>query len=251
MYNVRRRALRAGGLRVRAAGRPRLNLMRTILIAMTLGGTFAVTGAAAQTPVAATAAATAVTPAARTIVAFGDSLTSGHRLPRTDAYPAVLERALHEDALPFTVVNHGVSGDTTAGAVRRLDRVLAEQPQILILAFGANDGLRGVPVAQVRANLERVIERAQEQGIRVLLVGMEALPIYGWQYTIDFHRVFPDLAKKYGVPLVPFMLDGVLGNADLMSADGIHPNAAGARLIADNIWKALRPLAQSLAAAAD
>lgn len=219
--------------------------MRTILIAMTVGGTLVATGAAAQAPVATTAAA------ALKIVAFGDSLTSGHRLPRTDAYPAVLERALHEEALPFTVVNHGVSGDTTAGAVRRLDRVLAEQPQILILAFGANDGLRGVPVAQVRANLERVIGRAQEQGIKVLLVGMEALPIYGWQYTIDFHHVFPDLAKKYAVPLVPFMLDGVLGNADLMSPDGIHPNAAGARLIAGNIWKALRPLAQSLAAAAD
>ena len=212
---------------------------------MTVGGTLVATGAAAQAPVATTAAA------ALKIVAFGDSLTSGHRLPRTDAYPAVLERALHEEALPFTVVNHGVSGDTTAGAVRRLDRVLAEQPQILILAFGANDGLRGVPVAQVRANLERVIGRAQEQGIKVLLVGMEALPIYGWQYTIDFHHVFPDLAKKYAVPLVPFMLDGVLGNADLMSPDGIHPNAAGARLIAGNIWKALRPLAQSLAAAAD
>ena len=212
---------------------------------MTVGGTLVATGAAAQAPVATTAAA------ALKIVAFGDSLTSGHRLPRTDAYPAVLERALHEEALPFTVVNHGVSGDTTAGAVRRLDRVLAEQPQILILAFGANDGLRGVPVAQVRANLERVIGRAQEQGIKVLLVGMEALPIYGWQYTIDFHHVFPDLAKKYAVPLVPFMLDGVLGNSDLMSPDGIHPNAAGARLIAGNIWKALRPLAQSLAAAAD
>ncbi len=185
------------------------------------------------------------------IVAFGDSLTSGHRLPKTDAYPAVLERSLRESGLPFTVINYGLSSDTTAGALRRLDAALAERPQILILAFGANDGLRGVPVKQVRGNLEKIIEKAQDQDVKVLLVGMEALPIYGWQYTVDFHHVFPELAEKYDVPLVPFMLDGVLGNPDLMSPDGIHPNAAGARLIAGNIWTALRPLAQSLVATAD
>jgi acyl-CoA thioesterase-1 len=106
-----------------------------------------------------------------------------------------------------------------------------------------------VPVKQVRDNLETVIERAQERGVKVLLVGMEALPIYGWQYTIDFHNLFPDLADEYDVPLVPFMLDGVIGNPDLMSPDGIHPNAAGARLIAANIWTELRQLAQSLVAA--
>jgi acyl-CoA thioesterase-1 len=185
------------------------------------------------------------------IVAFGDSLTSGHRLPRGDAYPAILERSLREMGLPFAVVNHGINGDTTSGALRRLDAALAENPHILIVAFGANDGLRGVPVKQVRANLEKIIERAQEEGIKVLLVGMEALPLYGWQYTIDFHHIFPDLAAKYGVPLVPFMLNGVLGNPDLMAQDGIHPNAAGARLIAGNIWTELRPLAQSLVASAD
>jgi acyl-CoA thioesterase-1 len=185
------------------------------------------------------------------IVAFGDSLTSGHRLPESDAYPAILERSLRESGLPFTVVNHGVNGDTTAGALRRLDLALAEKPQILIVAFGANDGLRGVPVKQVRANLEKIIERAQDDDIEVLLVGMEALPLYGWQYTIDFHHVFPELAAKYGVPLVPFMLNGVLGNPDLMAQDGIHPNAAGAKLIAGNIWSVLHPLAQSLVAGSD
>jgi acyl-CoA thioesterase-1 len=230
--------------------------MRTLLISMTLAGTFAAAGAAQSTssPVPSPTGAPippAVTSAPPKIVAFGDSLTSGHRLPRNDAYPAVLERQLREAGLPYTVINHGVSGDTTGGGVRRLERVLAEQPQILILAFGANDGLRGVPVAQVRSNLERIIERAHDQDIKVLLVGMEALPLYGWQYTVDFHNVFPDLAKKYDVPLVPFMLDGVLGNPDLMSPDGIHPNAAGAQTIAGNIWRALRPLAQSLLAAAD
>jgi acyl-CoA thioesterase-1 len=186
--------------------------------------------------------------AALKIVAFGDSLTSGHRLPRGDAYPAVLERALRDAGLPSTVVNHGVSGDTTSGGVRRLEAALAENPRILIVAFGANDGLRGVPVAQVRANLERIVETATARGARVLLVGMEALPLYGWQYTVDFHNVFPAVAAQYDVPLVPFMLDGVLGDPKLMGPDGIHPNAAGARAIAANILTALRPLAQSLIA---
>jgi len=146
------------------------------------------------------------------IVAFGDSLTSGHRLPRREAYPAQLEADLRAAGIPATVINRGVSGDTTAGGVRRLEAALAEQPQILIVAFGANDGLRGVPVPQVRANLERIVSTAQARGIAVLLCGMEALPLYGWQYTLDFHQLFPDLARTYDVPLVPFMLNGVLGN---------------------------------------
>lgn len=199
----------------------------------------------------------AVPPAARaqsvpplTIVAFGDSLTSGHRLPDAEAYPALLERELNGAGIPARVVNRGVDGDTSAGGVRRLESALAEQPHILIVAFGANDGLRGVPVARVRANLERIIETAKSRGIAVLLVGMEALPLYGWQYTVDFHHVFPDLAAKFQVPLVPFMLDGVLGNPDLMGRDGIHPNAAGARVIAGNIFRTVRALAGKLVPAA-
>lgn len=188
-------------------------------------------------------------PATLKIVALGDSLTSGHRLPSAQAYPALLQAELQRQGLPFVVVNHGRSGDTTAGALRRLDAALAERPQILIVALGANDGLRGVPVAQVRSNLERIIDAAQSREIAVLLVGMEALPLYGWEYTIDFHHVFPGLAAKYNVPLVPFMLNGVLGNPDLMSPDGIHPNAAGAETIAANILPYLRPLATELIAA--
>lgn len=180
------------------------------------------------------------------IVAFGDSLTSGHRLRDREAYPALLEQSLNDAGLPAKVENHGVNGDTTAGGVRRLDDVLDEKPDILLVAFGANDGLRGVPVARMRANLERIIGEAQKRGIAVLLVGMEALPLHGWQYTIDFHHVFPDLAAKYRVPLVPFMLNGVFGNPDLISPDGVHPNAAGARAIAANILPELLPLAQKL-----
>ena len=231
--------------------------MRKLLMLMSLVAAGATSAGAGMSPsVAAGQVATGPTPAtiAKTsslkIVAFGDSLTSGHRLPKTEAYPAVLERALREAGMPFTVVNHGISGDTTAGGLRRLEAALAERPDILIVAFGANDGLRGVPVKQVRDNLEKIIETAQDRGAKVLLVGMEALPLYGWQYTIDFHNVFPDLADKFDVPLIPFMLNGVLGNPDLMSPDGLHPNAAGARLIAANIWTELQPLAQSLVAAA-
>jgi acyl-CoA thioesterase-1 len=181
------------------------------------------------------------------IVAFGDSLTSGHRLPRDQAYPAVLEALLKDAGVQVAVVNHGVSGDTTSGAVRRLDAALAERPDILIVAFGANDGLRGVPVAEVTANLDRVIGTAKAGGIAVLLVGMEALPLHGWPYTVEFHKLFPALAARHGVPLVPFMLQGLFGNRALMSPDGVHPNAAGARVIATNLLPYVRSIAESLA----
>ena len=180
------------------------------------------------------------------IVAFGDSLTSGHRLPQKDAYPAVIQRKLNTARLPYTIINQGVSGDTTARAVRRLDRALAEKPDILILESGVNDGLRGVPVPEIKANLEKIIMAAQAQNAVVLLCGMEALPLQGWQYMIDFHRMYEELAATYAVPLVPFLMNGVLGNPDLISDDGVHPNAAGARYIADTIWEYLEPMARKL-----
>lgn len=181
-------------------------------------------------------------PVAPRIVAFGDSLTSGHRLPAEHAYPALLQKRLEDANIPGTVINHGVSGDTTAGGVRRLERALAEQPQILIVELGANDGLKGVPVSQVRTNLETIIAAAQKQGVRVLLCAMDALPVNGWQYTIDFHNLYFELADKHKVPLVPFLLGGILGNRDLMSDDGVHPNREGAKVLADSIWPYLRAL---------
>ena len=181
------------------------------------------------------------------IVAFGDSLTSGHRLPEKDAYPAVVQKKLKAAGLPYTILNYGVSGDTTTRALRRLDRALAEKPQIFIVELGVNDGLRGVPVPDIKANLEKIISAAQEQNAEVLLCGMEALPLNGWQYTIDFHRMYEELAMKYGVPLVPFLMNGVLGNPDLIGADGVHPNAAGARFIAETVWEYLQPMARTIA----
>src|SRR5688500_4314735 len=227
-------------------------MRKLLMVMMMLGLAGAATGAApapGQDPRDTVTSGAAGAPLR--IVALGDSLTSGHRLPSGDAYPAQLQRALDDAGLPFTVINHGVNGDTSAGGVRRLETALAEQPQILIVAFGANDGLRGVPVAQVRANLAKIVETAQSRGVKVLLVGMEALPLYGWQYTIDFHNMFPALAAKYDVPLVPFMLNGVFGNPDLMAPDGVDADAAGAKMVAADGWSELRTLAQWLLAAAD
>jgi acyl-CoA thioesterase I len=181
------------------------------------------------------------------IVAFGDSLTSGHKLPERDAYPATIQKRLNAAGLPFTIVNQGVSGDTTAGALRRLDRALGLKPQIAIVELGVNDGLRGIPVPQIRANLEKIITAFQRQNAVVLLCAMEALPFNGWQYTIEFHRMYEELAATYGVALVPFLMNGVLGNPDLISDDGVHPNAAGARHIADTIWEYLEPMARHVA----
>lgn len=181
-------------------------------------------------------------------MAFGDSLTSGHGLSPDQAYPAVLERMLRTAALPYVVSNHGLSGDSTVNALRRLDAALAEQPDILIVAFGANDGLRGVSIAQVRRNLETIIEAAQARNIKVLLCGMEALPLHGWEYTLAFHYLFPELAAKYNVPLVPFLLTGVIGNQQMLLPDFVHPNAAGAAQIARTIWPYLQPLVAGFAA---
>jgi acyl-CoA thioesterase-1 len=151
--------------------------------------------------------------------------------------------------MPFSVVYAGVTGDTTGGALVRVDRALAPNPQIVIVELGVNDGLRGVPVMQVHENLAKIIEAAQAKGAQVLLCAMEALPLQGWQYTIDFHRMYDELAEKYNVPLIPFLMNGVLGNPDLIGPDGVHPNAAGARVIADSIWEYLQPMAAKTAAA--
>jgi acyl-CoA thioesterase I len=193
---------------------------------------------------AAAAGSKSVTPLK--IVAFGDSLTSGHHLAQKDAYPAVLQSKLKAAGLASIVVNQGVSGDTTTRALRRLDRALAERPQILIVELGVNDGLRGVPVPGVKANLEKIITAAQAQNVEVLLCAMEALPMHGWQYTIAFHQMYEELAVRYSVQLVPFLMNGVLGNPDLISDDGVHPNAAGARYIAETIWEYLLPIAHRI-----
>ena len=173
---------------------------------------------------------------------LGDSLASGRGIGATQAFPAILQEKLDDEGLEFEVVNAGVSGDTSTGALRRFERALAGDVRVLVIELGANDGLRGVPIAQVKSNLSRIIEAAQARGISVLLCGMEALPMHGWDYTLAFHNAFGELAKQYQVPLVPFIMMNVIGNRELMQPDRAHPNAAGARAIADNIWPFLKPL---------
>lgn len=185
------------------------------------------------------AAPAAAGPAARPpvrVVALGDSLTAGLGLAPEEAYPGLLQARLRERGLAAEVVNAGVSGDTTAGGLRRLEWSLDSTVRVLILALGGNDGLRGLPPELMRDNLEAIITRAQTQGVTVILAGMEAPPNLGRPYATAFRQVFRDLAARHRVALLPFLLDGVAGDGRLNQADGIHPNAAGARKVADNLW---------------
>jgi acyl-CoA thioesterase-1 len=176
------------------------------------------------------------------IVALGDSLTSGRGIGKAAAYPAVLQGRLEDGGYRYQVVNAGVSGDTTARALRRYRDALDGDVKVLIVALGANDGLRGVPVEQLKSNLSAIVEEAQRRDIAVVLVGMDALPMHGWPYTVAFHRAYEDLASRYRIPLVPSVLMTVMTNASLMQSDRAHPNEAGARAIADLIWPHLEPL---------
>jgi len=178
----------------------------------------------------------------RVIVALGDSLTVGLGVAPDEAWPALLEARLQRAASPYRVVNAGVSGDTSAGGAARLEWVLRNKPEIVIVALGANDGLRGQPISALRTNLTAIVERLKARKVKVLLAGMRLPPNYGAAYTGDFVAVFADVARRTGVPLVPFLLDGVAANARLNLADGIHPNAAGHRIIAERVWPHLRPL---------
>jgi acyl-CoA thioesterase-1 len=176
------------------------------------------------------------------IVCLGDSLTAGLGLSPEEAFPARLEERLREAGLDYEVVNAGVSGDTSAGGLRRLDWSMSGDVKVLVLALGANDGLRGLPTRDLHDNLAKIITTAQARGARVILAGMEAPPNFGAVYTRDFRDVYRDLARSYDVVLIPFFLDGVAGVPALNQADGIHPTAEGQRLVADTIWRALAPL---------
>lgn len=171
---------------------------------------------------------------------LGDSLAISPS--RAQSFPARLQARLDASYPGWTVVNAGVGGDTTTDGVRRMDAVMPPKTAILVLELGANDGLRGVSIATIKKNLAAIIERAQAREIRVLLCGMETPPFNGWNYSVEFHRLFPRLAARYNVPLVPFLLAGVALNPEFNQADDIHPNAAGAALIADTVWPFLEPL---------
>ena len=178
----------------------------------------------------------------RVIVAFGDSLTAGLGVARDEAYPALLEARLRRAGFAYRMVNAGVSGDTTAGGRRRLDWVLRSRPEIVIVALGANDGLRGQPVVALRDNLTAIVTRLRKSGTHVLLVGMRLPPNYGEAYASDFAEAFRAVAGGTSVAFLPFLLAGVAGDPSLNQADGIHPNAAGHRIVAEHVWPSLQPL---------
>ena len=188
-------------------------------------------------------------PARPRIVALGDSLTAGLGLPDTQAYPALLQKKLDAQSYAYEVVNAGVSGDTSAGGLRRLDWALEGDVRVLIVALGANDGLRGLPATEMKSNLEQIIKRAKERNITVILAGMEAPPNYGPEYTASFRRVYQDVAREQDVVFLPFLLTNVAGNSSLNQGDGIHPNAEGAAIIADGLWAVLRPVLDRMSTA--
>jgi acyl-CoA thioesterase-1 len=169
------------------------------------------------------------------ILAFGDNLTSGFGLPPAEALPTRLEAKLRQGGLAVHVVNAGVAGDTTDGGLARLDWALAEKPDLVILELGANDMLRGIDAATVRANLDAMIAKIQASGAKLLLTGMQASPNFGEEYQRDFNRIYPELAQAHGVPLYPFLLDGVARDPKLNQPDGLHPNRRGVRIIVDHI----------------
>ncbi len=176
------------------------------------------------------------------MVALGDSITAGLGVAADEAFPARLEARLRAEGYAYRVVNAGVSGDTTAGGLRRVDWALRSSPEVVIVALGANDGLRGQSPQAIRANLEEIVARFQAAGARVLLVGMRLPPNYGAEYTKEFEAVFPAVARRAKITLMPFLLDGVAADSRLNQADGIHPTAAGQQMIADRLWPYLRPL---------
>jgi acyl-CoA thioesterase I len=177
------------------------------------------------------------------IVVLGDSLAVSPS--KADSFPAQLQKRLKKSGVHWAMTNAGVHGDKTAGGLERFNTAVPPDTRILILELGANDGLRGVEIATIEKNLSTMIERAQARDIKVLLCGMLVPPRFGWNYTVAFHGLYPRLAAKYNVPLVPFLLDGVALRADMNMADGIHPNAAGAERIADTVWPYLEPLVTS------
>lgn len=179
------------------------------------------------------------------VVFLGDSLTAGMGLPADQAWPAAVGASLRAAGHPITVVNAGVSGDTTADGLARLDWLLSQKPEVLVVCLGANDMLRGMPPAEAEKNLRSIVQKGQAAGARVLLGGMRANPTLGPDYVKEFEGIYPRLAAELGVPLVPFILEGVAGDPALVQPDGLHPTAAGQARVAALMYSQLEPLVLS------
>lgn len=176
------------------------------------------------------------------IVFLGDSLTAGLGLNKDQNVPSLVQARLDQEGYRYEAVNAGVSGDTAAGGLSRLEWSLEGDVRVLVIELGANDGLRGNPVDGLASNLDQIVTRAKQRGIQVLLTGMEAPPNFGQAYTTEFRKVYADLAREHGLPFMPFFLEGVAGIPALNNPDGIHPNPAGARVVERTLWRTLEPL---------
>jgi acyl-CoA thioesterase-1 len=198
-------------------------------------------GATTADKKAAADSSTVATDSAKHIVFFGNSLTAGYGIDPTEAFPAVIQEKIDSLKLPYKVVNAGLSGETTAGGKGRIDWLLQQPLDIFVLELGGNDGLRGIPVSETGKNLQEIIDRvkAKYPQARIILAGMQVPPNMGSKYAGEFRAVFKSLADKNNVALIPFLLEGVGGNPELNQADGIHPTAKGARIVAENVWQVL------------
>ena len=181
---------------------------------------------------------------AKTIVFLGDSLTAGLGLQQSEAFPALIAQKIRAAGLPFEVENAGLSGDTSAGALRRTDWLLQRPIDVLVIELGGNDGLRGLPIKSLKSNLQAIIDKvkAKNPSVKIVIAGMQIPPNLGADYAADFSRVFPELARENKAVLIPFLLEGVGGHRDLNQPDMIHPTAAGHRIVADLVWRTLEPI---------
>ncbi len=177
------------------------------------------------------------------VVILGDSLTAGYGIDPEDAYPALLQKKVEQAKLPFTIVNAGLSGDTTAGGLRRIDWILKQPLDVLVIELGGNDGLRGIPIGETRTNLQGIIERARKKypEAKIVMAGMK-MPANMGDYAVEFEKTFPEIAKKNDVALIPFLLEKVGGDPKLNQEDRIHPTIEGHKIVAETAWRTLGPL---------
>lgn len=179
------------------------------------------------------------------LLVFGDSLSAAYGIPREQGWVALLQQQLQKQGLPQQVINASVSGETTSGGASRMQAALTQyQPQYVLIELGANDGLRGLPLSEMQNNLDAMIQTSQRAGAQVVLLGMKIPPNYGPRYTRDFAALYTQLAQKYQLPLVPFLLEGVAGNPALTQADGLHPVAGAQSQILHTVWQVLQPIVQ-------
>ena len=190
----------------------------------------------------------AAAPSPRTVLFLGDSITAGYGLELSQAYPALIQQRINKEGLNFKVINAGQSGDTSAGGLARMDWLLKNKIDVLVLELGGNDGLRGLPVEVIRKNLQAIIDRARKQypQIKIVVAGMKMPPNMGGQYSREFEAMFAALAKKNNAALIPFILEGVGGVRQMNLPDGIHPTAGGHEIVAENVWTVLAPVLRSL-----